>query len=54
MELDEKYNEELKENIDAKNSLEGMAFQMKSMLDDEKTNNSLTILHKLECFSHKS
>ena len=41
----EKYSEEdkkLKENIDAKNSLEGMAFQMKSMLDDEKTNNSLT------------
>ena len=40
----EKYSEEdkkLKEIIEAKNSLEGMAFQMKSMLDDENTSKGL-------------
>jgi L1 cell adhesion molecule like protein len=40
----EKFAEEdtkLKEKIEAKNSLEGMAFQMKSMLDDEKISGTL-------------
>lgn len=41
----EKYSDEdnkLKEKIEAKNSLEGMAFQMKSMLDDENLNKNLS------------
>ena len=41
----EKYSEEdnkLKEKIEAKNSLEGIAFQMKSMLDDENIQKGLS------------
>ena len=41
----EKYAEEdnkLKEKVEAKNSLEGIAFQMKSMLDDENIKKGLT------------
>ena len=41
----EKYSEEdnkLKEKIEAKNSLEGIAFQMKSMLDDENIKKGLS------------
>ena len=40
----EKYSEEdrnLKEKIEAKNTLEGMAFQMKSLLNDEKMSGSI-------------
>ena len=45
----EKYSDEdnkLKEKIEAKNSLEGMAFQMKSMLDDENLNKNLSSENK--------
>ena len=41
----EKYSEEdnkLKEKVEAKNSLEGIAFQMKSMLEDENIKKGLS------------